>query len=143
MQPGSVFCSLPTVYIADHDTTPKQVVTTDNSSMLIKALQWRKTESKTKKGKRQAETEAGEPSAAPPSRRGAAQTEDVAGPSAPPVNTAATTSGIPPVCQANYSRIGLQSRTIKELQGILKAWALPVSGKKDDLVNRILERQNE
>lgn len=50
--------------------------------------------------------------------------------------------GIPEPSQSSYSKLGLQTKTIKELQGILKAWGLPVSGKKDDLVMRILDQQN-
>lgn len=35
----------------------------------------------------------------------------------------------------------LQAKTIKDLQNVLKAWNLPVSGKKDDLISRILDHQ--
>ena len=48
---------------------------------------------------------------------------------------------MPPPAQAHYSKLGLQAKTIKDLQNILKAWNLPVSGKKDDLITRILDCQ--
>jgi hypothetical protein len=50
--------------------------------------------------------------------------------------------GIPEPSQGNYSKLGLQTKTIRELQGILKAWGLAVSGKKDDLIMRILDQQH-
>jgi hypothetical protein len=50
--------------------------------------------------------------------------------------------GIPEPSRGNYSKLGLQTKTIKELQGILKAWGLAVSGKKDDLAMRILDHQH-
>ena len=35
----------------------------------------------------------------------------------------------------------MQAKTIKDLQNVLKAWNLPVSGKKEDLITRILDHQ--
>ncbi len=83
------------------------------------------------KGKRPVEDgEAGRPS-----KRAA----DGAGPS-----HAATGAGpsVPPPSQGNFTKLGLQAKTIKDLQNVLKAWNLPVSGKKEDLVNRILDQQS-
>lgn len=50
-------------------------------------------------------------------------------------------AGVPDPAQSSFTKLGLQPRTIKELQTVLKAWNLPVSGKKDDLIQRILDRQ--
>jgi hypothetical protein len=46
-----------------------------------------------------------------------------------------------PPNETSFTRLGLQAKTIKELQVILKGWGLPVSGKKDDLITRLLEHQ--
>lgn len=56
------------------------------------------------------------------------QTEDGASPPSSPRSS-------------QFTRVALAARTIRDMQVILKAWALPVSGKKDDLINRILETQ--
>lgn len=53
-----------------------------------------------------------------------------AGTSADGAGTSAAGAGpsIPPPTHAHYNRLGLQAKTIKDLQNILKAWNLPVSG---------------
>ena len=53
----------------------------------------------------------------------------------------AAAAGVPDAAAASYTRLTLHQRTIKELQNVLKAWGLPVSGKKDDLVQRVLDHQ--
>lgn len=69
-----------------------------------------------------------------------------AGPSRSGSVVAATSGdGMPPLVsppnETSFTRLGLQAKTIKELQVILKGWGLPVSGKKDDLITRLLEHQ--
>ena len=49
---------------------------------------------------------------------------------------------VPDPSSSNFSRLGLVAKTIKDLQNVLKAWNLPVSGKKDDLIQRILDHQS-
>lgn len=48
---------------------------------------------------------------------------------------------VPDPASAGFTRLGLVQKTIKDLQNVLKAWNLPVSGKKDDLIQRILDHQ--
>jgi hypothetical protein len=49
---------------------------------------------------------------------------------------------VPDPSSSNFSRLVLVAKTIKDLQNVLKAWNLPVSGKKDDLIQRILDHQS-
>lgn len=150
VQPGSAFVSAPALYIADHNTAPpvNQVVKTDPSSLLIKTLQKqvpkedpkRKGARASDRGKRPAEGPAeGDPGNA--AKRGPGVSG--AGPSnaAGPSTSAAAGPSIPQPAEADYNRLRLQSKTVKDLQAILKAWGLPISGKKEDLVVRIMEKQ--
>lgn len=50
---------------------------------------------------------------------------------------------VPPPTQTSYTKLGLQAKTIKDLQTVLKSWNLTVSGKKDDLISRILDHQSQ
>ena len=59
-----------------------------------------------------------------------------AGPSA-----AADAAAPPAPADATYTQAQLMSKTMKDLQAILRAWKLPVGGRKDDLVSRIMQRQ--
>jgi len=70
----------------------------------------------------------------PPAKR-AAPAGDEAGPS-----NASAGGG----CQhlTRYSRVDLTRKTLKDLQAILKELKLPVSGKKDDLITRILDKKD-
>jgi len=70
----------------------------------------------------------------PPAKR-AAPAGDEAGPS-----NASAGGG----CQhlTRYSRADLTRKTLKDLQAILKELKLPVSGKKDDLITRILDKKD-
>lgn len=49
MQPGAAFTAPPAPYIAAHDTTPQQIVQTDPTSILIRALQSRKAKEEAKR----------------------------------------------------------------------------------------------
>lgn len=51
VQPGSLFAAPPVAYVADHDTAPPedQVIKTDPTSILIRALQNRKAKEEAKK----------------------------------------------------------------------------------------------
>ncbi|EFN58792.1 hypothetical protein CHLNCDRAFT_140569 [Chlorella variabilis] len=141
VQPGAAFSSPPTVYIADHDTTPQQVVRNDTTNILIKTLQNKRAKEEAKrkqaraadKGKRPVEEAEG----SRPAKRPAAAAGDGAGPS----GAAGGGSSVPDPAQAGFSKLGLQMKTIKDLQNVLKAWNLTVSGKKDDLIQRILDHQ--
>lgn len=68
---------------------------------------------------------------------------DGAGPSG--TGAGASAAGQPPggpaPSESSYTRMALQARTIKDLQNMLRGWGLPISGKKEDLVSRILDRQ--
>lgn len=52
VQPGSLFAAPPAAYVADHDTAPPedQVIKTDPTSLLIRALQSRKAKEDARKG---------------------------------------------------------------------------------------------
>lgn len=69
-----------------------------------------------------------------PAKRPSAAAADGVGPSG-------ASAGVPDPAQSSFTKLGLQPRTIKELQTVLKAWNLPVSGKKDDLIQRLLDHQ--
>ena len=58
-----------------------------------------------------------------------------------PSTSAGAGPSIPQPASADYNRLRLQSKTVKDLQAILKAWGLPISGKKEDLIDRIMEKQ--
>lgn len=49
VQPGAGFTAPPPVYIADHDTTPQQVVRNDPTSVLIRTLQNKKAKEEAKR----------------------------------------------------------------------------------------------
>ncbi|PRW56014.1 SAP domain-containing [Chlorella sorokiniana] len=145
VQPGAAFTAPPPAYIADHDTAPQQVVKNDQTSVLIRTLQNKKAKEEAKrkqtkaadKGKRPAAAAAddGEGGGRASKRPAAAAAGDGAGPSG------AAGSSVPDPGQSSFTRLGLVQKTIKELQNVLKAWNLPVSGKKDDLIQRILDHQ--
>jgi hypothetical protein len=136
-------------YIAAHNTAPPpdQVVKTDPTSLLIKSLQSRKareegmkkktTRQPADKGKRQAEG-AADGEASKSAKRGPGASGS--GPST--ASAQAGPSSLPP-SETEYSIELLSKKTIKDLQAILKAWSLPISGKKDDLVRRIFEEQEK
>lgn len=141
VQPGAAFSAPPALYIADHDTAPQQVVKNDTTSHLVRTLQNKKLKEEAKrkgkaadKGKRPVEEgEGGRPAKRP-----------AAGDGGPGPSNAAGGSGgasVPDPATSSFNRLGLLSRTIKELQHVLKAWNLTVSGKKDDLIQRILDHQ--
>lgn len=131
VQSGNVFCCPPVSYVAVHDTSPPhgQIVTTDPSSLLIKSLKARKSGQQIRKkqiavdkGKRPAD---GQPEGQQGSKkRGVA--ED------------ASTSRQGAV---TYSKIQLENKTVKDIQKILQEMGLPVSGKKEVLVQRVLQNQ--
>jgi septal ring-binding cell division protein DamX len=153
VQPGSAFVSAPVPYIAAHNTSPppNQIVKTDPTSLLIKSLQSRKAKEEPKKkkpaarqpadkGKRPAEATADE-EGSKPAKKGPAASIDASG--AGPSNASAQAAGpsmLPP-SETEYTIELLSKRTIKDLQAILKAWSLPISGKKDELCRRIFEQQ--
>lgn len=86
------------------------------------------------KGKRPVE----EGDAGRPAKRPAGGSDAGAGPSSA---AGGAGGGVPDPASANFARLGLVQKTIKDLQNVLKAWNLPVSGKKDDLIQRILDHQ--
>ncbi|KAG7669385.1 hypothetical protein Ndes2526B_g05704 [Nannochloris sp. 'desiccata'] len=147
VQPGSAFVSAPVPYIAAHNTAPPpdQVVKTDPTSLLIKSLQSRKakedgmkkktTRQPADKGKRPAEG-AADGEGSKPAKKGTGASD--AGPSNAPAQAGPST--LPPA-ETEYTIELLSKKTIKDLQAILKAWSIPISGKKDDLVHRIFEEQ--
>lgn len=49
LQPGAAFCAPPVLYIADHDTTPQQVVKNDTTSHLVRTLQNKKMKEEAKR----------------------------------------------------------------------------------------------
>lgn len=49
VQPGAAFCAPPVLYIADHDTTPQQVVKNDTTSHLVRTLQNKKMKEEAKR----------------------------------------------------------------------------------------------
>ena len=180
VQPGSLFAGPPAAYVADHDTAPPadQVIKTDPTSLLIRALQSRKAKEDARKGAAKVKQagESGQPAssgtASPvlpatpaglcvtparcrvaadkgkrPAEAGDAgratkrPASDGAGPSGSGAGAAGQPPGGPGPSEASYTRMALQARTIKDLQNVLRAWGLPISGKKEDLVSRILDLQ--
>ncbi|KAL6773904.1 hypothetical protein ACKKBG_A22985 [Auxenochlorella protothecoides x Auxenochlorella symbiontica] len=156
-KPGPTFLSPATPYIASHDTDPpaSQVIKSDPTSILVRALQSRKEEAKRKqggkaaadKGKRQLDDG---PDAPGRGAKRAHEGAEGAGPSASRAaggsplfqpSTVTPVGGLPSPSEAKFSRLALQAWTLRQLQTLLKAWALPSSGKKDDLVARILRAQ--
>ncbi|KAL4443058.1 hypothetical protein ABPG77_008549 [Micractinium sp. CCAP 211/92] len=146
VQPGAAFCAPPVLYIADHDTAPQQVVKNDTTSHLVRTLQNKKMKEEAKrkhsrtadKGKRPVE----EADGGRPAKRPAGGGDSGAGPSSAAGSGAGGAgSGVPDAASASFTRLGLVQKTIKDLQNVLKAWNLPVSGKKDDLIQRILDHQ--
>lgn len=126
VQAGSAFTSPPPLYIAVHSTNPPkgQVVSTDQSSLLIRCLQSKKKAkgdpSGSRKGKRQADEQVDARS------RKRAQEESQAGGSS---------------VRTIYSEDALDRMTVKELQSILYEKRQPVSGRKADLIERVLNCQ--
>lgn len=49
VQPGAAFQVAPTPYIADHDTTPQQVVRMDPTNILIRTLQNKRAKEEAKR----------------------------------------------------------------------------------------------
>lgn len=145
LQPGAAFSSAPALYIADHDTAPPegQVIKTDPSSLLIASMQPRKAKDDAKKkaaarsaadkGKRPAADAEGQQPSKRPATDGAgpSNTQDASGSGA----------SVVPRAQAAFTRPQLAKKTIKDLQTILRAWGLPVGGRKDELVDRVLANQ--
>ncbi|KAL4457802.1 hypothetical protein ABPG75_012667 [Micractinium tetrahymenae] len=150
VQPGAAFCAPPVLYIADHDTAPQQVVKNDTTSHLVRTLQNKKMKEEAKrkqskaadKGKRPVE----EGDGGRPAKRPAGGGDAGAGPSSAAAGGggaggSGAGGGVPDPASAGFTRLGLVQKTIKDLQNVLKAWNLPVSGKKDDLIQRILDHQ--
>ena len=137
------------LYIADHSTAPPQdqVVKTDPSSLLIKTLQKQVPRDATKKKAGRAAADKGKrPADAPAEPGNAAKRGPGASGASPSTASGPSTSAgagpsIPQPASADYNRLRLQSKTVKDLQAILKAWGLPISGKKEDLIDRIMEKQ--
>lgn len=77
----------------------------------------------------------------PGSRAGASGSGTGASGSGAGSGRATSSPSVPPAAQSRYTKLSLQAKTIRDLQAIMKAWALPVSGKKDDLIMRILDCQ--
>jgi hypothetical protein len=151
VQPGSAFVSAPVPYIAAHNTAPppEQVVKTDPTSLLIKSLQSRKAKEEAPKkktarqpadkGKRPAEA-AADGEASKPAKKGPGADASGAGPSNAAAQAGPSTL---PANETEYTVQLLSKKTIKDLQTILKAWSLPISGKKEELVKRIFEEQEK
>lgn len=150
VQPGAVFSSPPAVYVADHNTAPPpdQIIKLDPTGALVRSLQSRKARegagkraTKIDKGKRPAEdppaTTEGQNSA---KRPGLAVSSGALGPSSS-ARAEPPSSSLPGPAQSEFASGQLKNKTIKDLQAILRAWGLPVSGKKDDLISRLLEKQ--
>lgn len=137
VQAGAIFTTQPIAFVADYDTSPPegQVIKTDPTSLLIRNLQNRKAKEEAKKkqkaaGKRPAE----EADAGRQVKRGGAT-------GAPAGEEAAGPSGAAPSPSSKYTRASLQSKNVKDLQAILRTLGLTISGKKEDLIARILDQK--
>ena len=147
-----------------------QVVKTDPSSLLLTSLQSRKSKEDARKVKARkaaadkAKRPAEEAADGDKSGKKRAASSGGAGPSNAAAAAAATTTtaveattgggsgsgaietdaagpSVLPPTQSEHTKLRLSTKTVKDLQIILKAWGLPVSGKKEDLVTRIIEKQ--
>lgn len=135
---------MPKVYLAEHDTSPpeNQVIKSDPTGHLLRILTSRKAREDVKKrpqksggdrSKRPADTT----EVSRDAKRIAGNGED-SGPS----DAAAVRNIDPPQpSQASYTRTDLHLKTLKDLQSILRSWRLPVSGRKEELIGRILRSQ--
>jgi hypothetical protein len=138
VRPGAAFSGHPAAYLAAHDTAPLSVIHTDPSSTLAKTLASRRdAEAKRKlaqvaadRGKRAAE--GGAAGRAP--KRAAAGASPSGGGAGPSGSGGAGPSAPPAAPDAAV----LRGKTVKELQELLKARGLPTSGRKDDLVARLV-----
>lgn len=130
VQAGSGFSGRPVSYVATHETTPPagQVVTTDETSLLIRCLQSKK------RAKSLPSTSDGAPRSGKRKADGDHQIENKRR-----GNDGA--SGSAAAVQTVYSMEALSQMTVKELQEILSRKSQPVSGKKTDLIRRILDGQ--
>ena len=143
IQRGAGFSSAPIPYIADHDTAPpeSQIVKTDPSSLLIRSLQIRKArEEGSKKAKRPFATDKGKR----PANEIPAQDQNTAKQvkqNSKNVGEAGPSSSVPAPSRGYFTKLGLQAKTIKDLQAILRNWSLTTSGRKEDLIQRILDKQ--
>ena len=119
VQVGAAFSSPPVSYVAAHNTSPPkgQVVTTDQSSLLIKCLHKKNVRSSDRsRPKRQA-----------PEQEPASNKRRVDGSSSSTVTV--------------YARGGLETMTVKQLQEILNSRGKPTRGRKLELIERIIESQ--
>lgn len=149
VQPGSAFQASPELYIAHHDTAPPkhQVILSDHTGHLLRMLTSRKAKEDSRKrpqkssansNRRKRTTEQND--APRESKKSAVGTSnDEAGPS----NTNSDERYRASASASNYvfTRVELHGRTLKDLQNILRAERLPVSGRKEELVTRILQHQ--
>ncbi|KDD76868.1 hypothetical protein H632_c82p0 [Helicosporidium sp. ATCC 50920] len=99
--------------------------------------------------------EANAPAPAPPApQRGQQQASASAGKSSPRTtkadapgtgrgSAASHAAGVPEPSKARFNRLELQAKTLRELQGVARAWKLTSGGKKEDLITRLLEHQRQ
>ena len=119
VQVGAAFSSPPVSYVAAHNTSPPkgQVVTTDQSSLLIKCLQKKNVRSsEVSRPKRQA-------------------------PEQQPVSNKRRADGSSSSSVIVYARGGLETMTVKELQEILNKRGQSTRGRRLELIERIIESQ--
>lgn len=147
IQPGALFLNQPATLIADYSTAPPadQIIKTDPTSLLIRTLQTRKAreEAKRRKGKRAAPDggDANKPQTKRANSKSAATLETATTAQAGPSTNDGAAAPAAANETSNYSRAQLASKTVKDLQAILKTLGCPTSGRKDDLIDRILEKQ--
>lgn len=159
---GGSFTNPPVPYTAQHDTSPAHVLQTNTSGVLIVTLvkrpkpKMRKSRRNTRpldKGDEDTEDQEdnGDDNDGTDRQAKRAKTSGKATQESPPsaphqTNTseeAEPSNAIPPKPhESHFSTSTLQSKTIKDLQAILKSWGLNISGRKDELITRILSRQS-
>ncbi|KAJ6797681.1 Uncharacterized protein M6B38_215975 [Iris pallida] len=126
------------VYVCDHDTSPpeEQVIKTNTTNILIRALQTNKQKSDAKDAasKHVKESNKGKRSAGRSlESRTSAKRANTAGASSS-TRVGGSSSG--------FSEETLQGMTVERLRGLLKERGLSNKGKKDELISRLRDEEN-
>lgn len=138
-----VCTKLPT-YVALHSTTPDQDITTDPTNPLVRKLQKQQAQlNSTKTPGKGSSSGRKRKCAAPEAHPSADNTERRSSVPAPAVNAHDTDrAGAVDFTQKTFSSTQLSRMLKKELQQILKAYGATVSGKKQELAERVTQAQS-
>lgn len=131
---GVVICQRPEQYVCTHNTAPpsNQIIINDpNESLAAWYKKGQPCGKDAAKGKRPGPTPAS-------GETPAAKKQHTVG---PPVVGSSTPQGTSAL--VHFSQEELKAKTVRELTEILKARGLPTSGKKDELIRRVVDYQRK